>query len=91
VLLVPLEPPELPDAPEPVPLEPPELPKVAEIVELVPVEFEPVEFVPLFYETLLALPCANTEFTTNVDTANAAIIAATAIIFNFVVIVKNVI
>ena len=84
MLLVPLEPPELPDAPEP------ELPKVAGIVELVPVEFEPVEFVPLVEEPLLALPCANTEFTTNVDTANAAIIAATAIIFNFVVIVKNV-
>jgi hypothetical protein len=82
VLLVPLEPPEVPDAPESV------LPNVAALVELVPVEFEPVEFVP---EPLVVLPCANTEFTTTVDTANAAIIATIEIIFNFVFIVTHVI
>jgi hypothetical protein len=78
---VPLEPPELPDAPELV------LPRVAELVELDPVEFEPVAFVPPNKEPLLALPCANTEFITKVETANEAIIATTAIIFNFVIIV----
>ena len=61
MLLVPLEPPDVPDAPESGLLLVP--PKVAELVELVPVALAPVALAPLVEAPpLLVLPCA-LEFT----------------------------